>query len=66
MYVERFGEQHAIWNFTNGWEISQLHWLLKDFANNAVYENSEMIGLQVNCDVCGKICWATHILKIHK
>ena len=37
----------------------------KDFANNAVYENSEMIRWQVNCDVCGKIWRTTHNLKIH-
>ena len=66
MNVERFGEQRTIWKFTNDWKISRLHWLWKDFAKNALYENSEMIGWQVNCDVCGKIWRTTFNLKIHK
>ena len=36
MKMERFGKQCTVWKFTNDWEISQLHWLLKDFTNNAV------------------------------
>ena len=38
----------------------------KDLTNNASFENSEMIGWQVNCNVCGKIWRTTHNLKIHK
>ena len=63
--VERFGDQRTIWKFTNDWMISQLHCLLKDFMNNAMFQSSEMIGWQVNCDECGKIWRKTHTLKIH-
>ena len=38
----------------------------KDLVKNAQFENSKMMGLQVNCDVCGKIWGKTHNLKIHK
>ena len=38
----------------------------KDLVNNAQFENSKTMGLQGNCNVCGKICGKTHNLKIHK
>ena len=38
----------------------------KDLANNAQFENSQMIGWHVNCDEYGKNLQKTHNLKIHK
>ena len=40
--------------------------MLKDLANKASFENSQLIGWQVNCDVSGTIWGKTHNLKIHK
>ena len=38
----------------------------KDLVKNAQFENSKMMGLQVNCNVFGKIWGKTHNLKIQK
>ena len=40
--------------------------MLKDLANNASFENSQMIGWQVNCEESGTIWEKPQNLKSHK
>ena len=64
--VERFGKKCTIWKFTNDSMISQLQSMWKILANTTQFENSQIIGWQINCNECGKIWRTTPHLKTHK
>ena len=66
MNVERFGEQRTIWKSTNDLITRKLQWIWKDLANNISFENSQIIGWQVNWAEYRKIWRTTPHLKNHK
>ena len=64
MNVEIGARRRTIWKFTNDRRTSQLQWMWKEMQEGAQFENSQMIGCQVDCNKCGMNCRTTQILRL--
>ena len=60
--VEWIAGQRTIFRLENDRIASRLQWMWKEMQEDEQFENSQMIGCQVDCNKCGMRCGTTHKL----